>query len=639
MIINLNYLWALEIYSCCFFGYQFTTLLTHRFFGFFTRLAIGLPIGLISFAWLILIVSYFIPMTNMHAYLALSTFGLFGIILKFLNRNIQFKVQITFDYFHRWAVILCSFFLTLAVYSANLAGDRYSKGAAYSDLPFHLNIITSFSYGPAYRREEFYKIDSPFYHGKNLAYPLIPDFLSAALVTTGDASLQKSLFFPSEIMMLSLVIAVYQLTNYILKDEFQSVMSLLIFMTTGGLAFVLLFDKTKQWDEHERCDFIHHWTNDFDGYWFQTLMHLLLPQRSSLFAVPLCFWTIYLLIHAVKLEDFRLMFLASLITGYMPQVQAHAYMAIAQWSITYAIITFPYLTREKWKRFFFLWLLYGVVANAMAIPQLPPFFQRISIARKSFLQIEPVYKRYGKGIVGFYKTWWLSLGVFAFGALIGGWAEANTEQIVLYIPSLVVFFIANFVRYQDWLWDNIKIYYDGWMPIALPFATQFIFGFYNRYKRGERPILNKMTFFALLFMTCCSGTIHCIFYLSTPAELYSTDKLKFGKWVAENTRVNDVFVNDDSHEQSPSSLGGRISMLGFSGWIETHGLDYYGRRHHLHLLRTQPENVLEYDKENIWYLFQSDESSPKFTPDLNNSIWELVYDSVNLTLFRRNLKA
>lgn len=611
------------------------TALLHKHFVFFSCMAIGFPIGILLLTWFLFITSYLKPMTRIHGYAAVFLFSTLGLIFKIKNWNLKFRLVIQYDYFHRWAVILCTFFLVVIVYASMLAADRYSKGAAYSDLPFHLNIITSFAYGPNYKRPGFFTADSTFYHGVNLAYPLMPDFLSAALITTGDASLQQSLFIPSLLMMYSVLLSLYTLSTYYTNESIIGCLSILIFICLGGLGFIMYTDPTWKAPEDEIVDMVHNWPNAIDGYWFHSIMHYLIPQRSALFGVPLCYWTILLLIFGVKNESYKFMFIAAILTGLTPQVQAHAYMSMAQWSIAYCITTFPYLKPKKYLKFFLLWSLFGLLANAIALPQIPPFISRIKNTNKSFMTFNPIWQNFGDGFRGFFRNWWLSLGTFGFCALIGGFATATVEQIIIYIPSLVVFFVSNIIKYQEWDHDNIKVFYNGWIPIAVPFAAQYIYSFFVKAKKGEKAKLNMFIFFALLVSSLASGAFCFFVYLASPSEIYTEQQVKFGKWITENTGPYDYFIGDQSTEQPVASIGGRPIVVGYPGWIASHGLDLHTRDFLVDTLLSHPEDASAFDKEGIKYIYMSGTSKVPFEPDVDSDVWQIVYEDINVTLYRR----
>lgn len=630
----MSFLWCLEVYAAAWFGYQFATSLTYKYLGFWCRFALGIPIGICSLTWLIFILSYFWPMNKIYAYIMIPLFAVPAFFMKLLNDKRKLKMRYSYDYIHQWTIIFCVFFYGIIMYASMLSSGTSTKGAAYSDLPFHLNIISSLAYGINYKRKGFFSMDSTFYHGENLAYPIIPDFLSAALITTGDASLQQSLFIPSTMMIFSVMMSVWAIAKYYTNNSTIGCICILLFSCLGGLAFIMLFDPSTKFNEDDDFfDFIHHWPMNIDEYWFQTVMHMLVPQRSSLFGIPLCFWSILLLIIGQKKNDPKLFFVAAILTGFTPQVQAHAYMSMAQWAVAFCLITFPY--KGKWTSAIKNWCIYGILANVMAFPQLPPFFKRMKDAPSEFIEWSPVWRERGVGFTVPLVMWWRGLGVFGFCALIGGWATASKEQILLYIPSLVVFVISNVIKYQNWEYDNIKVFVDGWIPIALPFAAQFMFWFYDRAQKRIHKAFSSIVFILLIVGSIASGCLSILLYLGSPTDIYTHEQVDFGNWVAENTPISAVFIGDKSTEQPVASIGGRPVMSGFPGWIVSHGLDQYTREHVVDTLMSNPDNTTLFDEYGVRYVYLSGMSDVPFTPGEDSKVWQLLYDEPNITLWGR----
>lgn len=58
-------------------------------------------------------------------------------------------------------------------------------GTTWADLPFHLNIISSFLYGANSDASVFRPLASVFYSNSSLAYPYLPDFHTAFNVAAG----------------------------------------------------------------------------------------------------------------------------------------------------------------------------------------------------------------------------------------------------------------------------------------------------------------------------------------------------------------------------------------------------------------------------------------------------------------------
>ena len=60
-----------------------------------------------------------------------------------------------------------------------------TRGTTWADMPFHLNIISSFLYGANVDATVFRPLASVFYSNTSLAYPFLPDFHAAYNVAAG----------------------------------------------------------------------------------------------------------------------------------------------------------------------------------------------------------------------------------------------------------------------------------------------------------------------------------------------------------------------------------------------------------------------------------------------------------------------
>jgi hypothetical protein len=123
------------------------------------------------------------------------------------------------------------------------------------------------------------------------------------------------------------------------------------------------------------------WQSGRGEYWLHALNHIIIPQRSSLWALPLCCWS---LVSAVHTRELWPMILAGLLTGLMPQVQTHAFVAVAQWAVVFCLIRLE-LSWEYVSR----WAAFGAVANFLALPQVIPYVARVTKTH-GFLKINVI---------------------------------------------------------------------------------------------------------------------------------------------------------------------------------------------------------------------------------------------------------
>src|SRR5437667_611660 len=109
------------------------------------------------------------------------------------------------------------------------ADGLYSGGSTWGDLAWHLSMVSNFAQrGLAAVKE------NPIFLGKKLSYPFLPDLLSARLVRSG-LSLQASLIWPTWVVIIGSVIAIYFLARSITKSTFAALISPFLFFINGSI--------------------------------------------------------------------------------------------------------------------------------------------------------------------------------------------------------------------------------------------------------------------------------------------------------------------------------------------------------------------------------------------------------------------
>ncbi|KAH0788048.1 hypothetical protein GPJ56_008030 [Histomonas meleagridis] len=491
------------------------------------------------------------------------------------------------------------------------------RGAAYGDLPFHLNIISSFAVGCNNKRNGLYNITSSFYGHERLVYPMIPNFFTAVLMSTGSGSLRISLFLPSALIILSLLFGMYSLSLKFTGNHFASALSIVIFANLGGLGWTRLFNP-----EHGYGDWIHNWGRNRYEYWFHPIFHILVPQRASLWSMPLCYWGILFLIHSVERFDWRFFLLSALYTGFTPLVQVHSYVSLAQYAIFLCILTFPWTHKSKMPKVIALWALYAIVANVMAFPQLIPYVKRASGGE--FLKLAPLWitRR-----VGALQMWWNGLGVFFAIAVFFGFAVLDKTQIIQYLPSLMIFITTNIIQYQPWELDNTKVFYAGWIPIALPVVSLYLATLLRIRK-------TKIIGVILLLSSIASAAIHSFDCLSSDPHIFESADINLGLWIAENTPVDAMFYTTNWHTNTVATIGGRQLFLGYLGWVSSHGINYYERERVFHMLKTNPNDVDAFKKYDISYVVSEKNEFSVIENNFDGNLWSKVYQDPKYLVLR-----
>ena len=624
-------MWCFEVAASLWFGYEFVTFCSKQHFDALQCLFCGAPLAFVLHAWIVFLLSYPLGLTPFAGFLSVVILLVAAFFLYSRNRRNKAVFRFYLTSAQLWTYLAFGALFYIVMNCAMFRNYKQTKGAGYSDLPFQLNIINSFAVGCNNRRSSLFAIWSVFFAGEPLAYPFIPNFHAAMLMDTGETSARWALLIPAVIVVYSLQMGLYSFSYWFTKSHLASILSLVLFFNLGGLGFTHVLDPKHRNDP--RRDWIHDWGNNQMEYWFHPIMHILIPQRAALWSLPLCVWSILALSIGVECNNWKMFVLAGVMTGFMPQVQVHAYVAIAQWAITLCLITTKFDKRSI-ARAVRYWGTYAIIANVMAFPQLLPYIKRVSNARHSFLNINPIWNTPSKHNVKFAPIvlWWRGLGVFSAIALVFGWVTMTNRQMIIYTPSVVVFVIANFVRYQPWELDNTKLFYAAWVPVALPVVSQYLRALVVRPKSILGLVAGVTTCWILVTACGLSALMSTVQSMFWPTAIFGHSDYRFGLWIAENTPP-DAIVLMHSHPSNPvACIAGRQVYYGYPGWVHSHGLDMRRSQEQTKLL-THPQDIDAFRQRNISYVVSIDEDHARFDPS-GDPHWKLIYKDHRYATYR-----
>lgn len=621
-------LWSIELGIALWFGYEFVTYLTTSTFRIHIRFAIGSLIGQYTFAWLVFLFSSGSSLQEHHGTIATTIQFALAFILNSLNSKLRTNNKFRIHIIEIVTYMIFGPFFIYLMYVANMLENKCSVGAGYGDFPFHLNIINSFAIGMNNRRSSLFNVSSIFYADEPLAYPMMTNFYTASLMITGQATMRAALLFPSTLVILSLMIGIYEIAFLFSGKHFAGFLSLFLFINLGGLGFARWKDPT-----FDSNDGVFHVRGATHYYWFHPLMHILVPQRASLYSMPLCYWTLFSLVNGITLENPYIMMLAGTLTALGPQFQVHCYVALAQWAICFCIFTFPFTQRKKWSQYIFLWASYGIVAILFGLPQFYPFLSRLSSNRREFVQFWLIFRKFmpGERNLSFrpIRMWWRGLGVFAAIALCFGLVLLDKNRIKMYGPSLIVFFLTNVILYQPWECDNLKLHYDIWIPFALPLVSLYFLTLL------KNP-LSILIAIPLLGASALSAAHLTRRALSWKSQIYDDRDYNFGLWLAENTPMKSRFATSQWHAHPCGTVAGRQLWAGYGGWIGSHGLEYGNKMDAMRKFSKDYNNKQLYLKHNINYVISKNNEFQSFDQMENNSLWNCIYDYAGYRVWRRN---
>lgn len=612
-----------------FLGYEFMALFLSKRLDPISVVGIGFPFGIILSGWIFFISSFYYPLTSQHGFIHTSielTIALIILLFRSFKKN-QNKLLDPYTYI--FGCIIPGTIVAWFVYTGLLDKGNKTRGSAYGDLPFHLNLISSFAHGCNSNRKRMFDLVSPFFANEPLSYPFIPNFYSATLIKCYGATLHESLYLPSIIFSYATFIILTSITYHFSKSELPCIFVSYLFLFSGGLGFTSWFDKDAR--DYYSTDYVHIWGENHSEFWFQSLIHIMLPQRASLFSLPIC-WSVILILMSCASKPNKLPFLAAgLLVGILPQVQPHSIIALAEWGGLLFLIQFPFAEVHKWKFYISNYACLGIPALLLGIAQCLPFMDRLS---HNFFKIASVADEIeGRNIV---SLWWYGLGAFIVLALVHVPIVIDSRQWDFYAPSIIAFMLANVIYYQPWGLDNTKILNAAFMPIATSGVAYFFGQVWKRYRSIGKIVV------ALLFMFCCASgalSISKAAFMSSN-NLWAAPEIPYAisSFVKENTDPNAVFITDSNHNNPIVSLAGRQTLVGYPGWLISHNLNETERLEAIEHLAENPDDVEWADKYNVSYVVNykfGKYNNYKISPKPDSPFWKPIYRSSYYEIYQR----
>jgi hypothetical protein len=554
------------------FGYETVTAFTRNRWNFLTRVFSGYPFGVIAQSFLALILQYYIPWGLLHLTLVLSIMLLISVCLHLLSSRFHPSLVIRITLGEVIFLTVAMAFSVFRLTKIYFEDGMWTRGAAYSDFSFHTQLVTSFAIGYNTNRTSLFGFETIMSAGSPLAYPVLVNFHSAFLLADCDVSIPRAMKYPALLVGVCFVFQIYALAlRFTNGDSVASLLSIPLWAFSGGLGCLGALDYGKP-PVNSNVDYISVFYNGQHAFWFQSMTHIFHPQRSATFAMPLCYIAMNALLTGIDRFEWQFFALAALIVGLTPQTQIHAYVALAVFSVALAVFTFP--VDGRWLRSVKCWVLYGILANTIALPLCVPFLRRTEQSSE-FFQVRPIWenrefvKASVRGIRAFSHLWWTALGPFAVIALLLGYATATIQQIRIYLAAISVFLLSSIVMFQPWELDNCKVFQDGWLPIALGFVGQY----FTIIWRSGQSIVIKLTLVIVFVSTIASGMVNVFTYERYPLPLYLPNDAETGRWAAESFPMDTILhAPNDEVMIPPACYAGRRLLSGYRGWLSSHGL-------------------------------------------------------------------
>lgn len=515
-------------------------------------------------------------------------------------------------------------------------GALHVGQSTYGDLCLHLGIATG-------TRNAAFPPDYTILPGTMLGYP----FLADTMVTTmllGGSDLTFS-FVLTGTLMAALVFCGYVIFVWELTHKSAAVVLAFVLMFfNGGLGFLYTFDGVFKDSTMLKNVFTGYYqtpTNmpDLNLRWVNVICDMMVPQRTLLCGWTLLLPALYMLADAIREKKRVNYIILGVWAGLMPMAHTHSFFALGLMSA--GVMVHRLICSPEKKKTLVCFLLYGIIAAALSVPQLltwtfPQIIGGSSSAAGSLnLRFNWVNNQgNGKLIDGYFWFWVKNVGLI-YLLMLPAAISAKKGSLLksLSIGALVIYTVAELIQFQPNPYDNNKLFYVAYM-LMLPVLASYLLRLWERL----RGIPGRVLLACLLIgANTLSGTLSMAREAISDYQLFSADEVEAARFIEENLPEKAVFLTGDQHNNAVAALTGRYIVCGTGSYLYFHGVDYSEQWNAMQCMLAAPgENEELFALYGVDYIYLSDHERVNYAPDLAwfDENCALVFDNDTVQIYQ-----
>jgi hypothetical protein len=461
--------------------------------------------------------------------------------------------------FFSWGVFLA--FLWPRLFFRDSRGIWAGWRTLWADFSLHVNCASIF----AYRDPSTWFSFHPTFISERFNYPFVVDMISGLLMRFG-VDIVPAFVVPSIVLTFIFLAFVFVFYFTVFESSKRSFLALSIFLTSGGLGFLIFLDDL--WKEPSLSTLVfppHEYTafEPMNIRWMNIVTTQVLPQRSFLLGFPIALFILYLfdlwcrtgLERASTLKIVGL----GLLTSSLYAIHSASLMALGM------IFGVLFFFHSKAIRF---WLIYGFSVLLPSFLFHAYFFKTALVP--SFFAFKLGWMA-PPSFFGILKFWWFNYGLFLPMAIFGIW-KARLLRNPYVIAGILMFVLCNLARVSPWDWNNTKIlvWSHFFLTIPVVYALSFFWG---------KKFLEKVAAVFVSVILMASGGLD-IYRLTQWKRLsnlmWSSQDEDYARDFRALSKADDiVLVAPNDFQSWVTRLTGRPIVLGYTAHLWTYGFDYH----------------------------------------------------------------
>lgn len=612
-------LWSLEIVFSIFFGYELTTIIAGPSIDVLARLGISIPIGFTAFCLVGAYITHNQIMNHVQGLIIVSIFMFASIILNFFNRFQKIPTIVKVHPVEIVTILAATIFISILFSISWCYNIIMFRSDVFQDFRYHDSIIQSVLIGTNVIREKPFNFKNPFISNTELVCKNFHDLHIALLYGTGYAPQRFGRNIPAFLLIFSIMTSFYYLSYEITRSHLASVISVYLLIHLGGTIFInrFFYEYYRRMNREEA----YMYKNDF--MWFHIVTKLIIQKPYVLYSLQSVFWSMYCLIKG-KNKHPELMTLAGIISSIIILYNPHSYISNFGWSFMYIAILL--LVRPKRKLGLINISFYLFFALILPVHQVYLNVKHIIASQ----QIKKIKFWMGYQSDTFYFFWLRTLLLFGVYSVSFVFLPMHLRQYWIYIPSIAIFAMFNFIKLQYEHYDNLLYFTCGWFSVACPLVSQFLAKLLTYPRKKFFKFICFCLFSISIFSMSASSMIlyqKVVAYSYTPQTKVETE-LK--DWILENISPESIIAISETSNNPVTFLGYQSYLSDYNKLLN----EGYNPAYELNLTKYLNNGYNEdlFANQSISYYIEDRKYQQRFSG--NAPFWSLVFESSNYKVWQ-----
>jgi hypothetical protein len=436
-------------------------------------------------------------------------------------------------------------------------GGLYTGGASYGDLALHATLANRFVVDEV-------SFASPLVAGEPLTYPFLGDFLVACLVR-GGWSLSTAFAVTGWISIMIGLGMIQALAVRLFRNRAAATLAVWLIVLSGSAvgALYALEDLAAHGLPAQLADLPNYSHMRPRGVVFANFAcDFFLPQRALVAALPGFWAAVWAIAVGVETRARAAIIAGGAAIGLLPLIHVHSFL-VGLGLVGWLAVWHAARARSSLRT----WTLALAAMLALAAPQLA--WQFGHSWSSGFGGWDVGWLAPSGGWWWFWLRQW-GLALVLIPVVVVAAARHDRRFLLPFVLSaLLLFGAANLYRFQPHDWDNMKFLVYAYMMLAVAIA-----GWLARVLAAG-AVRRVGAVLAIISLTA-TGALSVMREADLHDQIASTADLalaaELGRVLPPDARV----LTADAHNHLVPMLTGRAVVMGYRGWLWTHGIDYRG---------------------------------------------------------------